>query len=96
MDAEAYPSWEDILDEALTHASTIKYMKDHHFEQSEIESWTKWMKGEDFGFFWIEELVAELESYDRQRNKYPTLESYMPKLAEAYKSWTENILKNEQ
>ena len=95
INAEAYPSWEVFLDEALTQASTIKYMKDHHFEQSEIESLTKWMK-EDFGFFWIEELIAELESYDRQRAKYPTLESYMPKLAEAYNRWTENILTSEQ
>ena len=95
MNAEAYPSWEVILDEALTHAATIKYMKDRNFEQSEIENWTKWMK-EGFGFFWMEELVNELENYDKQRDKYPTLESYMPKLAEAYNIWTEKILTNTQ
>jgi len=44
-----------------------------------------------YGFFWIEELVEELENYDKQRDKYPTLESYMPKLAEAYKNWAENM-----
>ena len=90
MDAEAYPSWEVIFDEALTHAATIKYMKDHDFKPSEVDNWMKWMK-EGFGFFWMEELVAELENYDKQRDKYPTLESYMPKLAEAYKIWVENI-----
>jgi len=90
MNAEAYPSWEVIFDEALIHAATIKYMKDHDFKPSEVDNWMKWMK-DGFGFFWMEELVAELESYDKQRDKYPTLESYMPKLAEAYKIWVENI-----
>ena len=36
------------------------------------------------GFVWIEDLLAELERYDKQRDIYPTLESYMPNLAEAY------------
>ena len=42
-------------------------------------------------FFGIKELVGELENYNKQRDKYPTLESYMPQLADAYKIWVENI-----
>jgi uncharacterized protein YihD (DUF1040 family) len=87
---EAYSSWEVVLDETLVHASVIKYMKDHDFKQSEIEMWIKMIK-EIFGFFWIEDLVEELCSYSKQRDKYPTLESYMPKLAEAYKIWAEKM-----
>jgi len=87
---EAYSSWEVVLDETLVHASMIKYMKDHDFDQSEIEMWINLIK-RTYGFFWIEELVEELENYDKQRDKYPTLESYMPKLAEAYKNWAENM-----
>jgi len=86
---EAYSSWEVVLDETLVNASMIMYMKDNNFGQSEIEMWIGLIKSA-FGFFWIEELVDELESYNKQRDKYPTLESYMPKLAEAYKIWTEN------
>jgi len=86
---EAYSSWEVVLDETLVNASMIMYLKDHDFKKSEIEMWIGLIKSA-FGFFWIEELVDELESYNRQRDKYPTLESYMPKLAEAYKIWTEN------
>ena len=92
---EAYSSWEVVLDEVLVNASMIKYMKDHDFGQSEIEMWINVIK-EAFGFFWIEELVDELEKYDKQRDKYPTLESYMPTLGEAYKIWAENILTNAQ
>ena len=95
INTEAYSSWDIALDEILVHASMIMYMKDHNLEQSEIENWLKAIK-DAFGFFWIKELVGELESYKKQRDKYPTLESYMPKLAEAYKIWTENILSVEQ
>ena len=44
-------------------------------------------------FLWIKELVSELEKYDNQRSLYPTLESYMSKLAEAYNSYSEIIAK---
>jgi len=88
--SEAYTSWEVVLDEILVNASMIKYMKDHDFGQSEIEMWINVIKGA-FGFFWIEELVEELEIYDKQREKYPTLESYMSKLSEAYKIWAEKF-----
>jgi len=87
---EAYPSWEVVLDETLVNACMIKYLKDHDFGQSEIEMWISVIK-EAFGFFWIKELVDELESYDKQRDQYPTLESYMPKLSEAYKIWAEKF-----
>ena len=80
--------WKTMLDEALVRASVIKYMKDHDFAQSEIDGEIKVHK-DWWGFLWLEELVAELESYDRQRDIYPTLESYVPKLVEFYKVWAE-------
>lgn len=80
--AGRYP-WKTMLDEALVRACVIKYMKDHDFPKSEIDNEIKLQK-EWWGFFWIEELVTELERYDKQRDIYPTLESYMPKLAQFY------------
>jgi len=86
---QAYGTWEAMVYEALVRAAVIKYTKDHDFDQRLIEGLTNWEK--ECGFFWIEELVEELESYDKQRDVYPTLESYMPKLIEAYKFWAEKI-----
>ena len=82
-------SWETVLNEALVRAAVIKYVKDHHSNQSTIDDLIKQEK--DNGFLWIEELIDELESYDKQRDKYPTLESYMPKLIETYKIWSEKM-----
>ena len=79
----------------------IKYLKekDPNFDQSVFENQPLHdlllhdliQQEKVQGFFWIEELVAELDSYDKQRDIYPTLESYIPKLVEAYKIWAENI-----
>ena len=89
MERQAYLSWETMSKEALVRASVIKYLKDHNFEKSNIDSLINMEKNN--GFVWIEELVNELESYDNQRDKYPTLESYMPKIVEAYDTWADKI-----
>jgi len=103
LSTQAYGSWETMMYEALVRAAVIKYVIDSDFYQQ-----LQQMIGSDFniidflinyekecGFFWIEELVAELESYDKQRDIYPTLESYMPKIIEAYKIWAEEVQTNE-
>lgn len=87
MRMQAYASWETVLCEALVRAAVIKYMKDHNFDADQIEGETKAQL--DRSFFWIKELVGELENYDRQRNIYPTLGSYMPKIIEAYKGYAD-------
>ncbi|WP_293885077.1 DUF4932 domain-containing protein [Sphingobacterium sp. UBA1498] len=89
MNRQAYRSWQTMLNEALVRAAVIKYLKDHHFNSEEISKETN--EQLDRGFLWIEKLVDELENFDRQRDKYPTLESYMPVLAEAYQSYATNI-----
>ncbi len=93
MTAQAYPLWEGMWNEAIVRAAVIKYMKDHNFKQLEIENEIKIQKAK--GFFWIEELVDELESYDKQRDIYPTLDSYMPKLVEAYNIWAKTFKTND-
>ncbi|MEG2495617.1 MAG: DUF4932 domain-containing protein [Mucinivorans sp.] len=82
MAKQAYSNWSTVLTEALVRAAVIKYMKDHDVKSNTIRSETQIQKSR--GFVWIDTLVAELESYSRQRQLYPTLESYMPKLVDAY------------
>lgn len=85
MQKQAYGSWEIMMSEALVRASVIKYMKDHRLGEALIE---KEINDQvNMGFFWIKELVGELEKYDKQRNLYPTLEKYIPELAKAYESY---------
>lgn len=89
MNSQAYGNWETMLNEALVRAAVIKYMKDHKFTDKEIQTETNIQLNR--AFLWIEELVAELEKYDRQRSIYPTLESYLPNIINAYDSYEKNI-----
>lgn len=89
MTRQAYGNWEIMMCEALVRASVIKYMKDHNFDKQEIENEIK--RQMEKGFLWIKALVNELDNYDKQRNLYPTLEDYMPKLVDAYQNYAEVI-----
>lgn len=94
MSKQAYGNWKTVLNEALVRAAVIKYMKDHKFNSNMIENEINGQLNRSF--LWIKELVQELDNYDKQRDTYPTLESYMPKLAEAYRSYPEMIRKMEE
>jgi hypothetical protein len=87
MTRQAYGEWTSVLNEALVRAAVIKYMKDHNYSQKSIEDEINTQLSKNFA--WIKELVNELDNYDKQRDIYPTLESYMPKLAEAYTTYVE-------
>ena len=86
---EAYGDWQIMLNEALVRASVIKYFIDHGASESEIQMMLN--NESNKGFMWIKGLVAELKKYDNQRDIYPTLESYIPNLSNAYKTFEDKI-----
>jgi hypothetical protein len=89
MNRQAYIDWETMFKESLVRAAVIKYMKDHRFDPRDIDR-EKAMQLKK-GFLWIAELTEELENYDKQRGKYPTLESYMPAIVTAFKTYAGEI-----
>lgn len=94
MAQQAYGGWKTVLNEALVRASVIKYMIDNKFDEAAIEQEKQMQTNRDF--LWVRELVGELEKYDSQRDKYPTLESYMSELVKAYKAYPEIVKKKEE
>lgn len=89
MEKQAYNNWQTMLNEALVRASVIKYAIDHNIPKENIQEMIQQEK--KLGFVWIEDLLAELEKYDKQRDIYPTLESYISNLAEAYNTFAEKM-----
>lgn len=87
MSRQAYTEWTSVLNEALVRASVIKYMKDHNYSKESVENEINDQLNK--GYLWMRELVDELDNYDKERDVYPTLESYMPKLAEAYTAYAD-------
>ena len=89
MTARAYPQPEIVLNEALVRAAVVKYMKDHNETDDRLLREIINQKLSDF--YWITELFYELNSYDKQRDIYPDLDSYMPQLASAYSKFAEYV-----
>lgn len=89
MKQQAYGDWETMVNESLVRAAVIKYMKDHQFDKNQIENEIKEQVSSKF--LWINELTEELENYDKQRDKYPTLESYMPNIIKAFANYADSI-----
>lgn len=89
MAQQAYGNWKTMMYEALVRAAVIRYMKDHNFDQAAIdrETYSQLFRS----FIWIRELVSELDKYSQDRKTYPTLESYMPRIIEAYKVYADNF-----
>ena len=77
MAQQAYVAWQTVLSEAIVRAAVVKYMKDHDFSPGEVQR--EIASQINKGFLWTDSLVESLESYDQNREKYPTLESYMPR-----------------
>ena len=90
MRTQAYDNWETMLNEALVRAAVIKYMKDHGVAQEVLAAMVR-RESRNNGFQWTGLLMAELDKYDEARDEYPTLDDYMPRLAEAYVQWAEQV-----
>lgn len=78
MNKQAYGNWKTMYDEALVRATVIKYMKDHNFDKKTIKN--ELNEQLNSSFLWTDGLVKELERYDNNRDRYPTLESFMTEL----------------
>ena len=82
MGNQHYTSWQIMMNESLVRASVIRYLLKHNPDGKAA----KYQLISDFGrgFFWMKGLVESLGVYEKNRAKYPTLESYLPVLADFY------------
>ncbi len=78
MKEQAYPSPKIMLYEYLTRACEIKHLQDHgKNEHADVraESYC------NLGFLLINDFVEALSRYERERDKYPTLDAFLPEIA---------------
>ena len=73
---QAYGNAQTMLYEYLVRASVIKYLADH----SQIDTKKYFSREIKNGFLWIEELYNSFNKYEQNRDKYPTLRSFMPEI----------------
>jgi hypothetical protein len=82
MRRQAYASWVTVLNEALVRASVVRYLMKHNSDMAEAK--TQLISEYGRGFFWIKGLVDCLGEFEKNRDKYPTLDSYMPVIINFY------------
>jgi len=82
MGNQHYTSWQTMMNEALVRASVIRYIMQHSPGRDAARNQLITEFGN--GFFWMKDLVESLGVYEKNRNKYPTLDSYMPVIIDFY------------
>lgn len=92
LNSQAYGNSQTMLYEILVRASVIKYMADHY--PKNLEKY--FSKERANGFIWIEELYNSLLEYEQNRDKYPTLKSYMPEIVKVQNNLNPNEMVIEQ
>jgi len=90
---QAYGSPQTMLYEILVRACVIVYFQQHGTADERIKSMI--MNDKSKGFLWIDDLVNALKEYQENRNKYPTLQDFMPKIVNLQNSTSLAKLKTE-
>lgn len=85
----SYGDWRIYYFEELVRASVIRYMISHEEMASYFQR--EMMMQRLGGFLTIDQTVELLGVYEENRQTYPSLESYMPELINAYRSFSDNI-----
>jgi len=91
MKQQAYASWKTMMYESLVRASVVRYMG-----AAEGEAGLRKQAAEEKrrGFLWIDELAASFGAYEQEREKYKTLDAFMPRVLavlEAYATEREGM-----
>lgn len=84
MERQAYGSWETMMRESLVRACEVRYAMANDGKER-AEQIANYNIGR--GFYWIEELSELLGQYEGQRDKYQTLDAFMPKIVEFFQDY---------
>ncbi len=84
MRSQAYGHWLTMINESVVRASVIRYQAAAQssfatafYINSEVKN----------GFLWTEGLVNLLGEYEQQRQRYPNLAAFYPRIIDFFKTW---------
>ncbi len=81
MRRQAYGNWQTMMRESLVRACVVRYRLANE-GQSAAAGQVRQQHGR--GFAWTGELSALLGEYEAQRDRYPTLDAFMPRIVEFF------------
>lgn len=74
---QAYGNWETMMIESLVRAAQVRYVREVRGPVWGLQAMKEEVAN---GFIWTPELVALFDEYQADRKKYPTYESFMPRV----------------
>ena len=77
MRKQGYSNWESIINESLVRAAVIRYLA-HNSDAQSVEKEAEEQVSRYF--LWVPALAELLETYEQQREKYPTFEAFYPEI----------------
>ncbi len=75
MRMNGYQKWESLMYETATRACVMSFVR-HKLEPMYLKYFVEYENRA--GFVWVEDVGNFLKTYDNQRDKYPTFESFFP------------------
>ncbi len=88
MSRQAYGTWTTMLRETLVRACTLRYVSRH---QGPVAATAQSLEELARGFSSVPPLANLLATYEDQRQQYPTLEAFMPRIIELIDEQAANL-----
>lgn len=86
MALQAYPTWETVAYESIVRAAVICYFQGNGSNDDVREAV---LDETSVGFAWMPLLVARMQEYRKNRDKYPTFNDFFPQLALAFAEYAD-------
>jgi len=77
MRRQAYGNWKTMMYESLVRACVVRYKMRH---DGALAGWTEVQRNRSRGFAWLGGLSGLLAEYEKQREKYSTLDDFAPRI----------------
>ncbi|HXW56445.1 MAG TPA: DUF4932 domain-containing protein [Candidatus Cybelea sp.] len=87
----AYGDGRTMVNESLVRAAVILYFEAHKDSATDVRY--KTVREQSNGFVWMDELCGLLRDYESQRDRVPTFSSFVPEIAQFYRSLAPQITK---
>jgi len=82
-----YQSWKSLMYESAVRACVASYIR-NSFEPESLQNYLDEEAG--YGFVWTKELSNLLRTYETNRDKYPTFESFFPEFVAFFNEYCKN------
>lgn len=83
MKSQAYHSWQSVIKEHLTESIACRMAALKFGEEAAELNYTRYQRGKNW--MYLAPLISALKVYEKSRDKYPDINSFMPRIIEALK-----------